>query len=241
MSRNDDPSATETNVESFSTDGMVDHYTDRTELGFFEEEREAISRYFTDGDARILDVGCGTGRTTYPLHEWGFDVVGIDISGRMIERARSLFPDVRFRVDDVTDLEFEDDAFDYALFAHNGIDYVHPVSERRRAFEELARVIEPGGVLVFSTHNAWYRFPALAGDPSFLKTFYLENGNLRRLFRRYKMDTIGEDPLWTHLTNPPRQRRQLERCGFEPVELVGKRDGVAKYFEAMLYFVARAV
>lgn len=241
MLQNDDPRVTETNVESFSTNEMVDHYTDRTELGFFEEERDAISRYFSDDDARILDVGCGTGRTTYPLSEYGFDVVGIDISERMVERARSLFPELRFEVDDVTDLGFEDDEFDYAIFAHNGIDYVHPVSERRRAFEELGRVLKPGGILVFSTHNSWYRFPAIAGDLPFLKTFYLDNGNLRRLFRRYKIDTIGGDPLWTHLTNPIRQRRQLERCGLEPVELVGKRDGITKYFEAMLYFVARAV
>lgn len=239
MSGTDERRATETNVESFSTEEMVDHYTDRTEAGLFEVEREIVSRYFAEREARVLDVGCGTGRTTRPLADLGFDVVGVDISEEMVVRARELFPDISFEVADVTDLDFDDDSFDYVLFAHNGIDYVHPSSERRRAFEELGRVLKPGGYLAFSTHNAWYRFPALAVDRPFLRTFYLENGNYRRLFRRYKMDVIEGDPLWTHLTDPVRQRCELRAAGLEPVELVGKRDWPVKYLEAMLYFVAR--
>lgn len=230
---------TERNVESFSTPSMVEHYTDRTTLGFFQQEKEAISEYFTRDGAKVLDVGCGTGRTTYPLHECGFDVIGVDISEEMVDRAQQLFPDIQFYVDDVTALRFEDNSFDYALFAHNGIDYVHPVSERRQAFTELRRVLKPGGYLVFSTHNSWYRLTAIFGDFSFLKTFYLENGNFWRAFRRYKIDVIKGDPLWTHLINPIRQRRQLMNCNLKPVDLVGKRDGVMKYFEAMLYFVAQ--
>lgn len=233
----DTTSATEVNVDSFSDGDMVDHYVDRTEVGLFDQEETAIRRHFEDG--RVLDVGCGAGRTTGPLDALGFDVVGIDVSREMVERARAIYPEVEFQVGDVTDLEFADDAFDYAVFAHNGIDYVHPERERRQAIEELRRVLAPGGVLLFSTHNAWYRFPAAFGDRSFLRTFYLGNGNLKRLFRRYKLDVIEGDPLWTHVTTPPRQFRQLRRSGFEPVEVVGKRGTPAKYFEAMLHVVAR--
>jgi SAM-dependent methyltransferase len=238
MSREKHRTATETNVDSFSTDDMVERYADRR--GLYEKEEVAVSRYFREDGARVLDVGCGTGRTTAPLTERGFDVVGIDISERMIERARTLLPDVEFRVGDVTDLDFDDDEFDYALFAHNGLDYVHPARERRRALRELRRVVRPGGVVVFSTHNAWYRFPALFADHSFLRTFYLDNGNLRRLFRRYKVDLKEGDPLWTYVSDPRKQRRQLEQAGLEPLELVTPRDGVGRYFEAMLYYVAES-
>jgi len=238
MAHDDSRAATEVNVDSFSSDEMVDHYVDRTDIGLFEQERRALDRHF-DGEGRVLDVGCGTGRTTAPLDRLGYDVVGIDVSEDMVTRARDLFPDIDFRVGDVTDLAFRDDAFDYAVFAHNGIDYVHPTTERELAFTELRRVLDDDGVLLFSTHNAWYRFPALVSDPSFLSTFYFRRGNLKRLFRRYKMDVIEGDPLWTHVTTPPRQFRQLRTCGLDPVEVVGKRDGLAKYFEAMLHVVAR--
>ncbi|MFC6976837.1 hypothetical protein ACFQL1_22440 [Halomicroarcula sp. GCM10025709] len=90
---------------------------------------------------------------------------------------------------------------------------------------------------MFSTHNAWYRFPAIVRDREFLRTFYLNRTNVPRLFDRYKKDT-GEADLHTYMSNPIRQRRQLRRCGFDPLELVGKRDGPGKYFEAMLYFAA---
>ena len=237
MAQDEHTTATEVNIDSFSDGEMVDHYVERTDVGLVEHEERAIERYFGE-DGRLLDVGCGAGRTTAPLSDRGYDVVGIDISADMVERARALFPDLTFEIGDVTDLDYSDDAFEYVVFAHNGIDYVHPESERERAFREIRRVLTDDGVLVFSTHNAWYRYPALVSDHSFLRTFYVGNGNLKRFFRRYKVDVIEDDPLWTYLTTPPRQFRQLRRCGFDPVEVVGKRDGLARYFEAMPHFVA---
>jgi ubiquinone/menaquinone biosynthesis C-methylase UbiE len=230
--------ATETNVDSFESDDVVERYADRTVLGLFEQEAAAVERYFEAGD-RVLDVGCGVGRTTRPLDERGCSVVGVDVSERMVERARATVPGVEFAVADVTDLAYPADAFDHALFAHNGLDYVHPVSQRREALSELRRVVAPGGTVVFSTHNAWYALPAAVADRSFLRTFFLANGNLRRLADRYKLDTKAGEPLWTYVSDPLVQPRQLRRVGLEPVEVVGKRDGPARYLEAMLYYVAR--
>lgn len=229
----------QTNIESFSSQRSLNHYSDRATVGLFPHEREAIDRYFDKPDARVLDVGCGTGRTTYPLYEMGYDVIGIDVSDEMVDRAAELFPEIPFRVGDATDLDFGTDRFDYALFSHNGLDYVHPESARVTALRELGRVLKPDGLLVFSTHNGWYRYPAFFFDRQFLRTFYLNEGNFKRLFRRYKIDVLGSKPLWTYLSDPIRQRRQLRRCGFDPVELIGKRDSFLKLFEAMLYYVAR--
>ena len=42
------------------------------------------------------------------------------------------------------------------------------------------------------------------------------------------------------MSDPLTQRRQLRECGFELLEVVGKRRTPLKYFEAMPYFVARS-
>jgi SAM-dependent methyltransferase len=95
---------------------------------------------------RVLDVGTGTGKGArivakrFPEAE----VVGVDISPAMIERAQELLPAdlhdrVRFEVADASKLRFEDAAFDLATLL-NMIPF----------FEELARVVAPGGRLVFA-------------------------------------------------------------------------------------------
>jgi SAM-dependent methyltransferase len=95
---------------------------------------------------RILDLGTGTGKGArvvakrFPEAE----VVGIDLSPAMIERARELLPEglrgrVRFEVADASELRFEDGAFDLVTLL-NMIPF----------FEELARVVAPRGRLVFA-------------------------------------------------------------------------------------------
>ncbi|MFO7544907.1 MAG: methyltransferase domain-containing protein [Trueperaceae bacterium] len=47
-------------------------------------------------DGRLLDIGCGTGNATGPLHARGFEVVGVDASEAMLAVARAKLPDVTF-------------------------------------------------------------------------------------------------------------------------------------------------
>jgi malonyl-CoA O-methyltransferase len=96
---------------------------------------------------RALDLGTGTGKAArviarrFPKAE----VVGIDLSPAMVEQAMGLLPDelaprVRFQVADANELPFEDGAFDLVVLM-NMIPF----------FEELARVIAPGGRAIFAS------------------------------------------------------------------------------------------
>lgn len=229
---------TKTNIERFSTDDEVSHYEQLIETGLFEAERTLIDRYYTPGES-VLDVGCGVGRTTVKLDELGFEVLGVDASRPQIERARELFPAIEFRVDNALDLDVADRSYDHVLFSYNGIDCIHPESSRLAALEEFRRVLKPNGSLAFSSRNAWYRFPALVLDRAFLSRFYLSAENVRRFFHPYKVqyDDAGQ-PFEMYLSTPRRQCRQLRQCGFNPLEIVGKRDGVARLFEIMPYYIA---
>ena len=95
---------------------------------------EALEREVSK-EARLLEVGIGTGRTAHPLVERGFDITGIDISMRMLSRARAKgLKDLI--IADVTTLPFSDLAFDHVLSVH----VTHLISDWPRALAEIGRV-----------------------------------------------------------------------------------------------------
>jgi len=94
--------------------------------------------------SRALDVGTGTGAAAAAVKRRfpDADVTGADIAPSMVERARVNVPDVRFEVADATRLPYEDESFDLVTLS-NMIPF----------FDELARVVAPGGhvVIAFSS------------------------------------------------------------------------------------------
>jgi len=95
---------------------------------------------------RILDLGTGTGVAARDLAERypQAEIVGVDLSPRMIAEAEKLLPDelgsrVAFQVADAARLPFADASFDLVVLA-NMIPF----------WGELARVTAPGGHVVFS-------------------------------------------------------------------------------------------
>lgn len=59
---------------------------------------------FLKPNSTILDVGCGSGLSSKRFSDYGFDVTGIDFSGKMIEAANKFAVDAKFKVLDIRDL-----------------------------------------------------------------------------------------------------------------------------------------
>jgi SAM-dependent methyltransferase len=99
---------------------------------------------------RVLDAGCGGGRTSSWLVERGAEVVGVDASPELVRLARERLPSASFAVADLAEpLEFEDGSFDLvvaSLVMHYLRDWVPPL-------RELRRVLRADGVVVLSTHH----------------------------------------------------------------------------------------
>ncbi len=101
--------------------------------------------------AVVLDVGCGAGldsliaaRRTGPTGR----VIGLDFSRTMLERAKQAahtagFDHVEFRQADAEQMPVSDASVDVALV--NGIFNLNPA--RQEIFNELARVVKPGGAV----------------------------------------------------------------------------------------------
>jgi ubiquinone/menaquinone biosynthesis C-methylase UbiE len=57
------------------------------------ERLEALARRHGLSGRRVLDVGCGTGKSLLPLVRRGYDGAGCDVSAGMLARARAALPE----------------------------------------------------------------------------------------------------------------------------------------------------
>lgn len=92
---------------------------------------------------RTIDVGCGEGRFTRHLASLGHRVAGIDASPTLIAAARELAPEMELHVGSAAALPFEDASADLVV----SFMCLHDVDDLEGAVAEIARVLEPGGVL----------------------------------------------------------------------------------------------
>jgi ubiquinone/menaquinone biosynthesis C-methylase UbiE len=130
---------------SRSFDRATDIYDQTRPL--FEASIEAGMRSLLDtaGEgARILEVGAGTGRISIPLLERGADLIGCDLSGKMLSRQREKYPAARLVQSDAAFLPFQSDHFEALLVVH----VMHLIGPWKEALREFKRVLKPGGVFL---------------------------------------------------------------------------------------------
>jgi SAM-dependent methyltransferase len=113
----------------------------------------------------IIDIGCGTGQTTRDAARAAADgrALGVDLSARMIERARRLaaeheIANAAFEQADAQIHPFETEAFDVAISRTGTMFFGNPT----RAFANIARALRPGGRLTMLVwqgpgRNEWIR------------------------------------------------------------------------------------
>ncbi|MEV4497871.1 class I SAM-dependent methyltransferase [Micromonospora arborensis] len=113
------------------------------DLAMIDAFAEAVT---SNGDARVLDAGCGPGRMSRYLAERGCQVQGLDLSPGMIAMARRDQPDLMCTVGSLTALPYPDDQFAGVLLWYSTIHT--PPAGQARIFAEAARVLRPTGHLL---------------------------------------------------------------------------------------------
>lgn len=94
--------------------------------------------------ARLLEVGTGTGRISIPLLARGADLIGCDLSAKMLTRQREKYPAARLIQSDAVFLPFPSHHFDALLTVH----VMHLIGPWRAALREFKRVLKAGGVFL---------------------------------------------------------------------------------------------
>lgn len=98
-------------------------------------------------DACVLDFGCGYGRTLNELWAAGYrNLMGVDISGRMVERGGREYPHLDLRVIERDRVDLEDSSVG-AILLFAVLTCVPGDEAQRGLVRELFRILEPGGLL----------------------------------------------------------------------------------------------
>lgn len=114
--------------------------------GGFAATLEQLRRFPLPPKSRVLEVGCGTGRTSCHLVKQGHTVTGLDIRPEMLAKARIRAENEGLQLDfvegSITALPFDDDTFDIVL-----AESVTNFADIPSAIKEYHRVLKSGGVL----------------------------------------------------------------------------------------------
>ena len=112
------------------------------------------------GDARVLELGCGTGQMSLFLATADRVVVGADLTRASLElaagaAARYDLRGVRFVETDLRAPGLRAEAFDVVY--SSGV--LHHTPDPRASFRAMAKLVKPGGVIVLGLYNVYARIP----------------------------------------------------------------------------------
>nr|MDQ3013870.1 class I SAM-dependent methyltransferase [Acidobacteriota bacterium] len=137
-----------------SYDAVAQEYVRRIydELKEKPLDRQLLDRFAADvrEQGMVCDVGCGPGQVAKYLTERGVNVIGIDLSAKMVEQARRLNPTIEFRQNSMLALAAEHEAW-AGITAFYSIIHI-PRDEVVSALVEFRRVLQPAGVLLLAFH-----------------------------------------------------------------------------------------
>lgn len=223
-------------INEFSSDITQEKYLKIGEKGLWQSEETFIDKYFAK-NSRILDIGCGTGRTTIPLYLKGYKVVGVDITPKMIESAKKIALNKNLNIDyqigDATDLKFEANFFYNAIFSNNGWTQIPGKVNRQKALNELYRVLKPGGYFIFTSHKKRYSpYYLFFWIKQWLKIYLLKplGFNIKeiefgdRFFSRESGGTEFKEKQYIHIPNINEVKKQIQNSGFKIVESLTMGD-----------------
>lgn len=187
----------------------------------------------------VLDVACGSGRHTIPLAAAGFEMVGFDVSHRLLTIAKNRGASMLVR-GDMRSLPFKAAAFHAAVSMDTSFGYLPSETDDAQSLAEVRRVLGQGGTLIVDVFNREQLAAKYCGETSPPKwheypSFFLQqkrsvsgDGACLRDQWTIRNKASGEVRVFEHSVRLY-QRRQLKRliseAGFAVETVLGDYEG----------------
>ncbi|MDI6754906.1 MAG: class I SAM-dependent methyltransferase [Thermodesulfobacteriota bacterium] len=159
-------------------------------------EKRLIARFLQiKPGARILDIGCGTGRFTAEYLKRGARVYGLDSSPEMIEYAGRKHRGIEFKVGKAEALPYPDNHFDSVVI----VTTLEFATDPQKVLAEIRRILKPDGILlagVLNRSNPWTvyrRLRGLFGHPIWSKAHFFSGIELKELLVRSNFGDIHSE------------------------------------------------
>ena len=166
-------------------------YTDQKRLHFISS---MLKQSITEG-AEVLDIGCGNGIITRSLGHAGFNVLGVDVSDKAIEKARLLnkLSNVRFEVRSAEQLVADGQQYE-AIICSEVLEHLH---QPDNLLKVLRKILKENGILIVTVPNGKGGRELLVTKPvqAIMKHFpycWKMLNNLKRMLG-YKGTTVQSD------------------------------------------------
>ena len=138
---------------------------------------------------KVLDIGCGNGKTTSALIKMGLDVTGLDFSPTAINHCISVFGDkAKFALAECDRMPFPDDQFGAAIAVH----VLEHLNDRqlKDTIKETSRVLAPGGLVfirVFAVGDARSEGRDRATRGNGIEYRYYSEEEIKEIFEEFEL------------------------------------------------------
>ena len=188
----------------------------------------------------VLDLACGTGRHLIPLSKEGYDVVGLDISLKLLKIAKLRWRGAALVQADMRFLPFKRGAFSAAVSIDTSFGYLPSLEDDQQSLRELHQCLSNDGVLVVDVFNREHltKRHQASGSQSggSTRAFFAANSNGRS--KRRKLHDLwvvrdkadGQTRVFEHVARLYTLggfQGLLEKAGFKVTAVYGGYEGQA--------------
>jgi ubiquinone/menaquinone biosynthesis C-methylase UbiE len=183
---------------------------------------------------KVLDLGCGTGNSTFPFYVRGYEVTGLDASAEMLSVAREKLPPVEFVQGEFTAFALGE-RFDLVVSLFDSLNNLLTPEAFLKAARRVHRHLYPGGIFMFDVNTTaglrdlWEsgRAEGWVGEVHYCWEHSFDPASGLAKVVAYCEDPCGSftEIHYERPYDPPEVRRLLRRAGFRRVQIVEYPSG----------------